>query len=223
MRGRAARLGWLAAALLVSGGPRAEVPAAEALAGLEALLGRADRVEFSFSIVSTGAFESTFEGLARLEPGRLRVSAEGRFGDEAASPTLREEAGRLSGGNGERRFDMAAPAATREALLLGWIRMGILHNLALLTAGQPPDHAGGGAAEWVTLHDVRWGATGEREGVVVRPVFFSIRVDGKDSGEATLWVGEDGLPVERAQTVRFPGGEMRVVERYRGLRVAHRP
>jgi len=219
----AARLGWLAAALVVAGGPRAEVPAADALAGLEARLARADRVVFSFSTVSTGAFESAFEGRAYLLENRLEVAAEGRFGGEPASPVLRQHESTLNGGNGERRFEVPAPAATREALLVGWVRMGILHNLARLTAGQPPDHAEGGAAGWVTLHESRWGEPGVRDGIPVRPLHFTIRVDGEDSGEATLWFGEDGLPVERAQTVRFPGGEMQVVERYRGLLIGEGP
>ena len=217
------RLGWLLAALGAAGGLRAEVPAADAIAGLEARLAAAERVVFSFSTVSTGAFESAFEGRACLDRDRLEVAAEGRFGDEPSSPALRQHEGRLDGGNGQRRFELTAPAATREALLVGWVRMGILHNLARLTAGQPPDHADGGAAAWVTLHDSRWGEPGLRDGVLVRPLHFSIRVNGEDSGEATLWVGEDGLPVERAQTVRFPGGEMRVFERYRGLRVVDAP
>jgi len=223
VRPAAVRLGWLVAALGVAGGLRAEVPAAEAIAGLEARLARADRVVFSFSTVSTGAFESTLDGRAVLCPDRLEVAADGRFGGEPASPHMRQHGGQLSGGNGERRFEMPAPAATGEALLVGWMRMGILHNLARLTAGQPPDHAEGGAAGWVTLHDSRWGKPGVRDGLAVRPLHFSIRVDGEDSGEATLWVGEDGLPVEREQTVRFPGGEMRVVERYRGVLVAESP
>jgi hypothetical protein len=195
--------------------------AADALADLEARLARAGRIAFSFSTTSEGAFGSAFEGRAFLGPERIELAADGRFGGEPASVTLLEQESRLAGGNGGLSFDEPAPAATREALVVGWIRMGILHNLARLTAGQPPDHAQGGAEDWVTLHELRWGSTGTRMGRPARALEFGIRVSGEDSGEATLWIAEDdGLPVEREQTVRFPGGEMRVVERYRDVGVA---
>jgi hypothetical protein len=36
-----------------------------------------------------------------------------------------------------------------------------------------------------------------------------------EPGEATVWVGPAGVLLGRDQVVRFPGGEMRVRERYR--------
>ena len=44
-------------------------------------------------------------------------------------------------------------------------------------------------------------------------------MEGQDVGEATLILDADGLPVERRQTVDFPEGQMRVVERYTNVRI----
>jgi hypothetical protein len=69
--------------------------------------------------------------------------------------TLEISHGRImEGGNAVRRFHADAPAGLTEALVLGFTRMGILHNLARLTRGAAPDHADGGVREWVEVRDV---------------------------------------------------------------------
>jgi hypothetical protein len=45
-------------------------------------------------------------------------------------------------------------------------------------------------------------------------VTFALTVDGEPSGTATLEIDRNGYPAVRRQTVEFPTGEMKVVERY---------
>ncbi len=187
----------------------------EALAALEARLLAAPSVGLQFRVTSSGAFESDLSGELELTPDRTALSARGEFGGSPAGLELEQAAGKLTGGNGKTGFDGPAAPATDEALLVGLVRMGILHNLARLAADLPPDHADGGAADWVTLHDPAWGPGGPWDGRNARALSFRIRVAGRDSGQATLWLSEsDGIPVAREQTVKFPGGEMQVLERY---------
>ena len=101
---------------------------------------------------------------------------------------------------------------------MGFTRMGILHNLAMLSAGAPPDRADGGVEDWVTLHDLS-AMVPEGPGDVAVAVGFSITVGGAPAGTASLELDGGGLPVLRWQTVRFPDGEMRVLERYRSVRI----
>ena len=105
-------------------------------------------------------------------------------------------------------------------LLVGFTRMGILHNVAVLTRGAGPDHADGSADDWVRVENFRDAGEREVEGAAVSGVTFDLMVDGEPSGTGTLWLAvSDGLPVRRDQVVLFPEGEMRVVETYSEIRV----
>jgi len=44
-------------------------------------------------------------------------------------------------------------------------------------------------------------------------------VAGEPVGSASLEIGFDGIPLVRRQTVRFPTGEMRVLEEYFGVSI----
>ena len=89
--------------------------------------------------------------------------------------------------------------------------MGVLHNIAMLSGGAPPDHANGGVDDWVKTVEHRH-PEGSGSGVM-----FDLVVDGTPSGSATLWIDEQGQPLRREQRVDFPEGTMIVVERYEDL------
>lgn len=190
--------------------------AEEAAAGAEAAFAALEErllsapVAMRFHITSEGAFASELAGTLRMEGDVARLEARGTFGADSARLHLAADADSVRGGNGERIFAGPTPPALREALALGLTRMGLLHNLARLVAASPPDHAEGGAGEWVGTEGHAWVEGGE-----AGEMRFGIVVDGTDVAEATLRLDPaTGLPAVRTQTVRFPGGEMRVVERY---------
>jgi hypothetical protein len=183
-------------------------------AQLEEELLQRPELRVSFHITSQGAFAAELEGVLTLGAGSgTSLVAEGTFGDEPVTLSLSTSEGQMSGGSQERTFQEPLPNGMREALVIGLTRMGLLHNLARLVAGAPPDRADGTVREWVEVRGVSWAASTE-DAPGTRGIHFHIWVAGQPAGEATLWLGEGGLPVFREQVVRFPGGEMRVVERY---------
>lgn len=98
-------------------------------------------------------------------------------------------------------------------MLIGLTRMGILHNLARLIAEAAPDHADSGVREWATVDD--FAADPEDPAALS----FAITVAGTPAATARLQLDAAGLPLLRQQTVRFPGGEMRVTERYSAVAI----
>jgi len=206
-------IAWTLALPGCGGEPGREDPG-EAFGRLEEAWLLPNEIGVRFHITSEGAFQAELRGELHLGvDGVASLLGEGTFGGEAAAPFLTVSEGRMAGGNRERTFQVAAPAHLREALVMGLTRMGLLHNLARLVAGSPPDRADGTVGEWVQVHDLALEAPRE-DAPGSTGIRFGISVAGQPAGEATLWLGENGQPVLREQIVRFPAGEMRVVERY---------
>ncbi len=183
---------------------------------MESTLVSADTVHFQCSITSEGVVSSDLAGSLWLASGnRTRIDVAGTFAAEAVELTLLSDGTRLAGGSGAATFDIETPVGLREAILIGATRMGLLHNLAMLTGGAPPDRADGSVREWVQASGFTTGEVEVIDGAAARPIRFELTVAGQPSGVAELWVDTDsGLPVRRNQTVHFDGGDMRVVEIY---------
>ena len=154
------------------------------------------------------------------EGNELKITADGNMAEFLAPATLRlvSDGERMTGGrSSEIGFDTTTPPALREAFAIGLTRMGVLHNLARLYTGNPPDHADGGIDDWVQVHSFEWLEPEVVARKLTRPMHFTIRIDGEDTAEATLYLQrETGLPLRRVQTVRFAGGLMTIDERYTG-------
>jgi hypothetical protein len=188
--------------------------AEDALRQVEADLMAADGRTVEFEVVSEGAFSAALEGRLNLATGEeLSLEATGTFGPDPATPWVRGTGGRMLWGNGDAAHEAELPPALREAVVIGLVRMGVLHNLARLLSGAPPDHADGTVRSWVETEEVRWVPATPDDGA--RGIAFGILVSGARTADATVWLDADGRLVGREQVVRFPGGEMRVVERYR--------
>lgn len=177
---------------------------------LETHLLTAGAVSLDFHATAEGAVETDLRGhLSITASGDITLAAAGHFAGQPTALSLVADATKLSFGNATSVKSTSRPPALAEALLVGLTRMGILHNLAMLSAGQAPDHAGGGVQQWVVVDDFSYAGDGPGE-----PISFAITVAGQPSGNATLQTGEDGLPLLRRQSVKFPNGEMHVTESY---------
>lgn len=177
--------------------------------GLESRLLDARRVHLDFEITAEGAVEVALTGRLEIDSGDdVRLSAAGSFAGQAVDVALEREGRSYVFGNAPDRAEAPVPPQLSTALLVGMTRMGLLHNLARLTADAPPDHADGGVESWVVVDDF----TVDAEDPTV--VGFQITVAGQPSGSATLTLDGEGRPIVRHQTVNFPQGEMRVEERY---------
>lgn len=180
--------------------------AAARFSALESTLLQSDELTLRYQVESTGAFTANINGMLRLHADNsVTLNADGLFGDAPVQLTLHANQQTMQGGNGAAGFDSDTPANLRPALLIGLTRMGILHNLARLTAAQPPDQADGDVQAWVEVTDMS--ASGDA-------LSFAIVVAGQPSGSATLVLADDGMPAHREQVVNFPGGSMQVTERY---------
>lgn len=198
-----------------------QASAAQTLDELERRLEGATRVELHFEIESEGAVSSQFTGTLRWEAGgELALDASGEFMGQPQELALRGDATQLRTlVGGEARWEGARPAALVEAVVIGLTRQGLLHNLAMLTGGAPPERGEGGVREWLGFVDPNFGEPQAIAGQELRALEFGIQVEGQDVGQAVLLINVHGLPVERRQRVVFPEGEMRVTERYTGLSI----
>ena len=189
-----------------------EVDPASEFSDLERRLLAARSVRLDYHVTAEGAFEADIQGTLDIAVDGTSLTGSGHFGGQPVDLMLRTEGDEYVYGNGADRTTAVTPPALTEALIVGLTRMGILHNLARLTAGAAPDHADGGVGDWVTVD----GFELEPESSALR---FDLTVAGQPSGSASLEIGPEGGPVGRRQTVSFPSGEMRVVERYSGVAI----
>jgi hypothetical protein len=188
---------------------------AEAIfAALEQRLLAADSLEVTARIESRGPVEAAVQGSLVIQGESILLGFEGHLDGKPVAMKLSADASRMTGGSGELTFEQERPPALDDGLVLGLTRMGLLHNLYVLSTGNPPQGTYGNAATWVTVSEL----TREEDAIA-----FAVTVDGVPSARAKLWLNtETGLPARREQTVSFDAGEsssqtsrtLRVVEDY---------
>lgn len=191
-------------------------PQAEARAvfdGIERRLLDESPKRFNFTVETDGALVVKLTGRVRRgASGEIALDAGGLFDERRVDLMLRANDETMTGGEGARIFALPTPPAVEEAVFLGFTRMGILHNLAMLASGRPPDHSAGGLREWLTVAELALANDPDPD---VHVLTFDVVVDGQRRAAATLWVDRATMrPLRRDQRVDFPSGSMRVVERY---------
>ena len=181
---------------------------------LEDRLLKAGTVRFNFHVTAEGVVEADLRGALDItQGGGIQLTGSGHFGRQPVDLLLRSDEEQYEFGNGANRTTAPRPAHLKEALLIGLTRMGILHNLARLTSATSPDHADGGVREWVVVGSFAVDAADSAA------TSFEMTVAGERAGSASLEIDSLGRPVARRQTVQFPSGEMRVVERYSAVTI----
>jgi|GEM_PF-454647 len=191
---------------------------------IEKKLLEADSLRVEFVISSEGAITSSVKGSLLLVPrgNQVRLELSGTFAAATVDLRLVSDGKRLRGGptaesarSDKRYFECTTPTALGEAIVIGMTRMGLLHNIAMLTGGAPPDHSDGAVTEWVVCSNfILDRSAGDVDGDR-GPLTFDIAVSGRNVAEAKLWIdAATGLPARREQTVDFGSATMRAVERY---------
>ncbi len=134
------------------GRSQAPVDPQTAFFALEQRLLAADTIEVSFQITSEGAVPSSLLGTLVLTRGNvMRLQAKGQFAQRPIDASLDSDGQRLVGGTTPDAIEVDTPPALHEAVVIGLTRMGLLHNLAMLTGDAGPDHAEGGVQDWVRV------------------------------------------------------------------------
>jgi hypothetical protein len=172
---------------------------------LETRLVSAKQIDVEARIESIGVVSSDLTGELHVEPDRVSwIKVEGAFSGVPTDAKWSSETpvDPLHGDVG--------PWTWAEALLLGLTRMGALHNWAKVIVGADPDDGNGDVRSWVTVDQLAW--KGERADS--HTPTFRIIVADVPVGEGELVLDAGGLPTRREQLVRFPEGDMRVVETY---------
>ncbi|MEM6292823.1 MAG: hypothetical protein AAGA54_16230 [Myxococcota bacterium] len=197
--------------------PAEQVDPAARLDALEASL-LSQTVRLRFAVQSTGVVEAQFVGALAMDGQAVELRAAGSFAGTPVELRFEADGARMTGTGGARDFDLPQPAGLRDAIAIGLVRMGLLHTLAVLSAGMPPDHADGDVRSWLS-RTVQPGAPTvavmepAHDALPADPITFVTAVEGEDALTATLWF-DDGVPVERQQQTRFPDGTMDVQESF---------
>jgi hypothetical protein len=208
----------VAALALACGGKTTARPPLKALhvADLEDRLLRAERFTLRFDAVTTGPLEMTVSGnVAVAKDGVASFDVVGTMKGERFEAKLDSD-GKTMKGNA---WESPVPPALPEGIIIGFTRMGIMHNVVRLGLGGPPDGTDGKIRETVQLSDERYLTEEDVDGAPARRIAFKISMGGQPVGEATLWVDDRWLPLKREQVVHFPDGDLHVVERYRTIAV----
>jgi hypothetical protein len=173
-------------------------------------------LQFKFRVTSTGTVNSSLQGQLRLKSGnRIEIEISGTFQSNPVKTRFESDGRRMHWNAGEQKLELDAPRDLREAIIIGFTRMGLFHNLALLLGGQPPDHAGGGVNVWVQASDFMFAAPDPASKVRGRSIRFQIDADGETIGEASYWISPlTRVPVERRETLKTPSGRSEIVESY---------
>lgn len=196
--------------------------AAQRLLLAESVLAEGKNLTGTFEIDSKGENAAHLTGtLQLLEGNALHLVAEGNFKSDPVQLELdsRDSAGVVrTTTKGPSVSSHRDPPASkiREAVALGLARMGLLHNLALLSLDQPVEKAHGGFPDFAKPILPNDGASETINGEVCRRVEFGLEVEGKNMGEASVCIAEaTGLLLQRNQTVHFPTGDMTVTETFK--------
>jgi hypothetical protein len=172
---------------------------------LETRLLRAKTVHVQGRAGSTGAIASDLAFELFLGDGqKARLEAKGTFAGKPVDAWFVCDGTSMAVRGKEKT---AAAPEVRDAVVVGLVRMGILHNLARLSGGDAPDHADGHVRDFVR-------AERGRAGEPATDVTYDVVVRHKVMGEAVLSLTAEAKPKARTAVVRFDEGEMKATEQY---------
>jgi hypothetical protein len=175
------------------------------LTELETRLLQARSVELHATMSTEGALDAVVNADLFLGEGeRARLAVRGRFQDKPVDVLFVSDGTRAQVRGAPV---IPAPAAAREALVRGLVAMGLMHNAAVLIAGDGPDHGSGGVRQFVRAERARMAD----EGLAIA---LDVVVRDRVMGQAVLSLDGEGNPRDRSQVVHFETGDMHVREIY---------
>jgi hypothetical protein len=193
------------------------------LEALEQRLTSARTFRLHARLASGGRIESHFDGALVAGPERrIRLTMQGALGGKDVDVMFQCDGARMGGGaRGQPFDDMPAAPALREGIAVAFVRMGLLHNIARLSSGLPPDYLDGKAREHLQVVGLTQRPGQDVRGAQTLELSWSLTVDGKEhAGDETLWLDQrTGLPVRRRVVVHFPEGDMEDGEEYDAVSV----
>jgi hypothetical protein len=187
--------------------------AAQKFGDLEALLARAGRFDLKAHAVSHGAMEADLTAsLGVAAAGIVAIHMRGTLNGKAQDAHLRSD-GIVTMVTKDDQSERLQPGRSmRQAVQVGFLRVGLLHNLAALAQGLQPEHDKGGINLWASVAHIHY-ASAKKAGLT--GLTFDILIEGKMLGHATLWIDDRSkMPVRREQSIMVDGKKQDSVEDY---------
>jgi hypothetical protein len=179
---------------------------------LEALLTRAGRFDLKAHVVSTGAVRSDLNAdVGVANAGIVVIRMKGTMQGKPDDVVLRTDGvvTMIGKDGGETRLQPGK--SMRQAVQLGFARVGLWHNLMLLSHGAQPEHHQGGILEWTNVANVRFAVP--KKGMT--GLSFDVVIEGARVGHATLWLDDTSkMPVRREQSITIDGKTIKTIEDY---------
>jgi hypothetical protein len=185
-----------------------------AFASMEKALLALDGKQLDVKVISSGAVQSEFEGHIRnAQNNQLHMKFDGHFMNQTKKILITSDGSKYKYGDKQAE---TTPSDLNRGVYVGLTHMGVLHNLAMLSMGHPPDYTHGKVHDILQAKDVELMGLDDSHGEPAHKVRFKLIVKGVESAEATLWISKKThLPLRREQTVHFEQGDMSVVETYK--------
>jgi hypothetical protein len=191
------------------------------LDALEQRLTSARAFRLHARLASGGRIESHFDGSLVAGPElRMRLTMQGALGNKDVDATFLCDGKRMGGGARGQPFAMDAAPGVREGIAVALVRLGLLHDVARLSSGRPPDFLDGKAREHLKVIGLTQRAGPDLRGVPTLELSYAVSVDGNRAADETLLLDQrTGLPLKRRVIVHFPEGDMEVGEEYEEMSV----
>lgn len=189
---------------------------ASALDALEQRLIAAPSFRVHARLASSGRIQSHFDGTVVAGAGaRMRFALQGAFGGRDADALFTCDGARMRGGNRGQPFDLDAAPGLREGVVVGFVRRGLLHDVARLASGKTPDTIDGSARRHLEVVGATHAPGEPIRGAATEQWTWALYVDHVHGADETLWLdARTGLPLRRRVVVHFPEGDMDVGEEY---------
>jgi hypothetical protein len=180
---------------------------------LEALLTRAGRFDLKAHVVSTGAVASDLNAdVGVANAGIVVIRMKGSMQGKPDDVVLRTDGVVTMIGKDGEQTRLQPGKSMRQAVQLGFARVGLWHNLMLLSHGVQPEHNQGGILQWADVANVRY-ASPAKKGLT--GLAFDVDIEGARVGHATLWLDDASkMPVRREQSITIDGKTIKTVEEY---------
>ena len=180
---------------------------------LEALLARAGRFDLRAHVVSTGAVDSDLTAdVGVANAGIVVIRAKGTLQGKPDDVVFRTDGIVTMLGKADQQTRLQPGKSMRQAVQVAFARVGLWHNLLLLSHGAQPEHNAGGILEWVTVANLHY-ASALKKGQT--GLAFDISIENQPVGHATLWLDDTSkMPIRREQSITIDGKTVKTVEEY---------
>ena len=168
-----------------------------------------------------GRRDSHFEGTLLVGTGqKMRIDMDGAVEGHDASVRFLSDGTMMHGKSREHSFDMAPPPGLHDAVVVAFVRLGLMQNVAALSRGKLPEFFDGKVKEKIRVVGLTCLPGEEGSETATAEWSWSLLFDGKKAADERLGSRtRTGLPVRRHATLHLAEGDVDVDENYEDMSV----